>query len=73
MTSPDADQHRVTLSKDGRVVIPVEVRRQLELHPGQELVLRVSGDRLTLLPAPSAELERRIWGELDLPVWLRSA
>lgn len=33
---------------DGRVLIPADLRRRLELTPGTQLVPRVEGDRLIL-------------------------
>lgn len=38
----------VTLNEQGRVVVPVELRRQLELSPGAQLVTYVEDGRLIL-------------------------
>lgn len=38
----------VVLGKQGRLVIPANVREQLELVPGDHLHLRVDGTRLVL-------------------------
>ncbi len=36
------------MGPDGRVLIPVELRRELTLGPGETLVARVEDDRLVL-------------------------
>jgi AbrB family looped-hinge helix DNA binding protein len=36
------------LGKAGRLVIPAKIRRALDLHPGDELLLRVENDGLHL-------------------------
>lgn len=72
----DNVQHGATLSSDGRIVIPVALRRQLGLEPGAELVVELRRGNLVLRPADSNELARAVWDERDdveLPVWLRSA
>jgi bifunctional DNA-binding transcriptional regulator/antitoxin component of YhaV-PrlF toxin-antitoxin module len=38
----------IKLGPDGRVLIPVELRRALDLEPGMALVARVDDDRLVL-------------------------
>ncbi len=38
----------VVVGRQGRVVIPVEVRAALDLQPGDELHLRLSGRQLVL-------------------------
>ena len=40
----------VTVGPKGRVVIPAEVRRKLEIGEGTELVAMVEGDAVVLLP-----------------------
>lgn len=40
----------VTVGPKGRVVIPVDVRRELGLTEGSELVAMVEGDAVVLLP-----------------------
>ena len=34
----------------GRIVVPVEMRRMLEISPGDELEISVQGDSITLSP-----------------------
>ena len=73
---PVPDPHHVTLSSDGRIVIPAALRRALDLEPGATLVIDQRGDQLVIGPTDRSELERRIWSEDDhddIPVWLRSA
>jgi AbrB family looped-hinge helix DNA binding protein len=38
----------VTVGPDGRILVPVELRRTLGLQPGTRLVARVEDDRLVL-------------------------
>jgi antitoxin PrlF len=45
------------LGEQGRIVIPVEFRKELGLEVGTELVATVEGDRL-ILETPSAVLAR---------------
>ena len=45
------------LGEQGRMVIPVELRKELGLEVGTELVATIEGDRL-ILEAPSAILAR---------------
>lgn len=40
----------VTVGPKGRVVIPVEVRRKLDIGEGTELVALVEGEAVVLLP-----------------------
>jgi AbrB family looped-hinge helix DNA binding protein len=44
------DTSVVAVGPKGRVVIPVEIRRQLDLVEGSELVALVEGDGVLLLP-----------------------
>jgi AbrB family looped-hinge helix DNA binding protein len=46
--------HVVRIGPKGRVVVPAELRRQLHLEEGTELVARVSHRRLVLEPRSSA-------------------
>ncbi len=40
--------YRVTLDSRGRITLPREVRNQLNLSPGDTLILRTSGGRIIL-------------------------
>lgn len=53
--------HVVRLDRFGRIVIPAELRRRLNLEAGESLVLQEEGDHLVLRPAvgPSP------WREMD--------
>ena len=48
----------VRLGPQGRLVVPVELRRQLNLDEGAELVIRSDGRRLIL--EPRSEVLRRL-------------
>jgi AbrB family looped-hinge helix DNA binding protein len=41
---------RARLDKGGRVLIPVRLRRELGLKPGESLVLEIKGDELHVRP-----------------------
>jgi AbrB family looped-hinge helix DNA binding protein len=45
-----SDTHLLSIGPKGRVVIPVEIRRQLGLQEGSQLVALVEGDGVLLLP-----------------------
>jgi AbrB family looped-hinge helix DNA binding protein len=45
-----SDTHPLLVGPKGRVVIPVEIRRQLGLQEGSQLVALVEGDGVLLLP-----------------------
>ncbi len=45
----------LTLDKTGRVLIPSEVRRRLNLLPGARLNLELLAERIEITAAPSAE------------------
>jgi AbrB family looped-hinge helix DNA binding protein len=38
----------ITVGPDGRILVPVELRRQLGLQPGMSLVARIEDDHLVL-------------------------
>lgn len=52
----------VTLDKAGRVVIPKNLRDQLQLEPGDTLGLESEGDQITLRPVRSASPLRKEHG-----------
>jgi AbrB family looped-hinge helix DNA binding protein len=45
----------LTIDSAGRVVLPSEARRQLNLRPGSRLLLSVVSERIELTPEPQAE------------------
>lgn len=58
---------RVRLGPQGRAVIPAELRRELGLTTGAELVAWVEGDRLVL--RRREDVERELWDLFsDVPV-----
>ena len=44
------ESSRLTLDRQGRLVIPADLREQLQLQAGDELSARVAGGRLVLEP-----------------------
>jgi AbrB family looped-hinge helix DNA binding protein len=56
----------ITLDAAGRIVLPAEVRRRLNLGPGSRLSLEVVAERIELTPQPDAG------GELALSAGKRS-
>jgi AbrB family looped-hinge helix DNA binding protein len=56
-TAQTARAQRVRVGPQGRLVIPAALRRALGLHPGEDLVAWVEGDRLVLRPRRAVEAE----------------
>ena len=46
---------RVTLGEQGRFVVPAEVRRSLNLQPGDQLVIHTEDDRLVIEKVEAVE------------------
>jgi AbrB family looped-hinge helix DNA binding protein len=44
----------VTVGRKGRVVVPAEIRRELGIEEGTELIARVEGDGIVLEPRSAA-------------------
>ena len=42
----------VTTSSRGQIVIPRDVRKQLQIGPGKKVLIKAEGDRAILLPLP---------------------
>jgi AbrB family looped-hinge helix DNA binding protein len=54
-------RHDLRVSQGGRIVIPLDVRRQLGFKTGSHVVLTIDGDRATLM-SREAEIRRaREW------------
>lgn len=53
-----SDTYGLTVGPKGRVVIPIDIRRQLDIHEGSELVALLEGDGVLLLPR--AAVKRRL-------------
>ena len=47
----------ITMDSAGRVVLPSEIRRRLNLRPGSRLLLSVVAERIELTPEPQADAE----------------
>jgi AbrB family looped-hinge helix DNA binding protein len=47
----------ITIDRSGRIVLPSEVRRQLNLGPGTRLMLDVVAQRTALTPQPQTDPE----------------
>jgi len=47
----------VTTSNRGQIVIPRDVRRQLNILPGKKILVKAEGDRAILLPLPDDPVE----------------
>jgi AbrB family looped-hinge helix DNA binding protein len=45
----------ITVDSAGRVVLPSETRRRLNLRPGSRLLLSVVAERIELTPEPQAD------------------
>ena len=50
----------ITMDSAGRVVLPSEIRRRLNLRPGSRLLLSVVAERIELTPEPQADAELHI-------------
>lgn len=57
--------HAVTVGPKGRLVIPVEVRRELGIEEGTQLAAVVEGDAVVLLPRSAVKARlRAMFGDL---------
>jgi AbrB family looped-hinge helix DNA binding protein len=45
----------ITMDQAGRIVLPMAIRRRLNLAPGARLILDVVAQRIELTPEPQAE------------------
>ncbi|MEM8788078.1 MAG: AbrB/MazE/SpoVT family DNA-binding domain-containing protein [Pseudomonadota bacterium] len=56
----------LTVGKDGRVLVPAELRRQVGMEPGGRVIAKVVGGELHLISAASWIAEaRRLVGDGD--------
>lgn len=60
-------EERLSMDRQGRIVIPARIRRALGLQEGGELVIRLEGSRIVLEPY-AGDLERRVeeWASFAL-------
>jgi len=49
--------HIVTTSNRGQIVIPKEIRRQLQIVPGKKLLIKAEGDQAIITPLPDDPVE----------------
>lgn len=50
------DIHKIRVGKNGRITIPVAIRRKLNLHPGDRVIFEQQPDkRLILKKSPAPE------------------
>lgn len=47
----------VTASSRGQIVMPGDIRRQLNITPGKKLLLKVAGDQAVIQPLPDDPIE----------------
>jgi AbrB family looped-hinge helix DNA binding protein len=47
----------ITVDRAGRIVLPSEIRRRLNLGPGSRLMLDVVAEHIELTPLPQADAE----------------
>lgn len=55
----------VTVSSKFQVVIPRDLRRLLNIHPGQELRARIQDDRIVLIPEQPMTAARGFLAGID--------
>ncbi len=67
----------VKLSSKHQIVIPKEVRRQLNLAAGDRLLVEVQGNTIALFPLPRnytkhmAGLHKELWKGVDVMAYIR--
>jgi AbrB family looped-hinge helix DNA binding protein len=67
----------VSLSSKYQIVIPREVRRQLNLEAGDGLLMEVCGNTLVLVPRPRSYtarlrgLHKDVWRDVDAAAYVR--
>jgi AbrB family looped-hinge helix DNA binding protein len=54
-----SDTVAISVGPKGRIVIPIEIRRQLGLDEGSELVAMVAGDGVLLIPREAVKRRLR--------------
>ncbi len=46
-----------TLSSKSQLVLPAEIRRKLNMHPGDRLIIEVEGEHAVIRKAPVSDVE----------------
>jgi AbrB family looped-hinge helix DNA binding protein len=60
------DRYEVTVGPEGRVLIPVEVRRATGIEPGTSVVVRVEGEQVVLIPHEAIKRRlRRMFADIE--------
>lgn len=62
------DMNTVTLSPKFQVVIPLEVRRELRLHPGEQMRVIRYDDRVELIPVKPIQAVRGLLKGMDTTI-----
>lgn len=68
---------RVKVSERGQIALPSSVRKQLNIKPGDYLVVDVQDGLIIMAPTPSSNtnyllgLHKEIWAETDTTEYLR--
>lgn len=57
----------VKASSKGQIVLPKEIRRKLDIRPGQKVVLRLVGDHAEIKPLPRDPIESLLGIFKDYP------
>ncbi len=47
---------KTQLNKNGRIIVPAKIRKALNLHPGDELIIRLEHGSIRLIPLHQAVL-----------------
>jgi len=68
---------KAKLSGKNQVVVPKEIREQLGIKPGDDLLFIVRGDEIIVRPRPASfaqalrGLHKQIWADIDVERWLK--
>ncbi len=50
--------YNVTISENGRIIIPATFRRELNIKPGDEVILTLSADNDIIIHSPKQSLQK---------------
>lgn len=57
--------YTVTVSKDGQITLPAELRRKAKILPGTKVVLTLSHDNKLFIAKKKKNLFETSWGDYD--------